>query len=107
MCSSRLDIKKRNLRLYKLQSFEYCVYSLKAKTLSGKSYPLLLTTLYRDQYVDIEIFLDEFEQLLQKLILTNNFLIISGDFNIHWGSSDNEAVKFSDMLLLYNMKQHI
>ena len=39
LCSSRLDIKKRNLRLYKLQSFEYCVYSLKAKTISGKSYP--------------------------------------------------------------------
>ena len=49
----------------------------------------------------------EFEQLLQRLILTNNYLIVSGDFNIHWGSSDNEAVRFSDLLMLYNMKQHV
>ena len=107
LCSSRLDITEKNLKLYQLQSFEYCVYSLKAQNGRGKYYPVVLTTLYRDQYVDIDIFLVEFEQLIQRLILTNNYLIVSGDFNIHWDSSDNEAARFSDLLMLYNMKQHV
>ena len=108
LCSATLDVKKRNLKITcTFQSFEYCVYSLKTKTTQGKNCPVILCTVYRDQYIELDIFLEEFQQLLQKLILTNNFLIISGDFNVHWDSPENNAVKFSEVLKLYNMKQHV
>ena len=107
LCSTQLDVKKKNMKLGRFHSFEYVVYSLKTKSIKGKNYPVLLSALYRDQYVDIDVFLDEFEKFLQKLILTNSFLVISGDFNIHWGSTETDAVKFSELLETYNMKQHV
>ena len=107
LCSSKLNIKSKNLKLPKFISFEYCVFSLKTRNLNGKSCPVILVPLYRDQYVDIDLFIDEFGLLLQNLVLTNNYLVISGDFNIHWGTSESDAVKFNDLLELYNMSQHV
>ena len=107
LCSNKLDVKVKNLKLPKFNSFEYCVYSLKAKNRFGKPCSVILIPLYRDQYVNIDIFIDEFGQLLQKVILTNSYLVISGDFNIKWGSADREDEKFNDLLKLYNMCQHV
>ena len=107
LCSTTLDIKKKNLKIGLVQSFEYCVYTLKTKTAKGKNCPAILCTIYKDQYIDIDSFLEEFQQLLQELIMTNNFLIISGDFSVHWGSSESDAMKFSEILRLYDMTQHV
>ena len=107
LCSNKLDIKIKNLKLAKFCSFEYCVYTLKTTNRFGKPCPVILIPLYRDQYVHIDIFLDEFGELLQKAMLTNSYLVISGDFNIKWGSVDREYEKFYDLLKLYDMHQHV
>ena len=100
LCSNKLDIKVKNLTLPKFHSFEYCTFSLKTTNKFGKLCPVILIPLYRDQYIHIDIFLDEFSQLLQKVMLTKSYIIISGDFNIKWGSVDREDEKFYDLLKL-------
>ena len=40
-------------------------------------------------------------------MLTKSYVIISGDFNIKWGSVDREDEKFYDLLKLYDMCQHV
>ena len=107
LCSNKLDIKVKNLTLPKFHSFEYCTFSLKTTNKFGKLCPVILIPLYRDQYIHIDIFLDEFSQLLQKVMLTKSYIIISGDFNIKWGSVDREDEEFYDLLKLYDMCQHV
>ena len=55
----------------------------------------------------MDIFIDEFDQLLQSVIMLNTYFIISGDFNIWWGTSSDDAIHFSDLLDSYGLVQHV
>ena len=55
----------------------------------------------------MDIFIDEFDQLLQSVIMLNNYFILSGDFNIWWGTSSDDAIHFSDLLDSYGLVQHV
>ena len=107
LCSSNIDITRKNYKLSKFSSFEYAVYSMKSKDYFGKSNLLLLVPIYRDQYIHIDIFIDEFTELLQCIMLSNSSVIISGDFNVHWGSGSNDANKLNDVLESFNLLQHV
>ena len=107
LCSNQYELKMKKLKLPKPQSFEFCVYSLAVQDANGKKYMVLLIPVYRDQYISMDIFLDEFDQLLQSLVLMNAYLIISGDFNIWWGTSSEDVVKFKDLLDSFNLMQHV
>ena len=50
-----------------------------------------MVPIYRDQYVNIDTFLGEFNQLLEHLIIQNAFLL--SDFNIHWDTIESDAIK--------------
>ena len=107
LCSNRYEIKAKHLRIPKPQSFEFCVYSLPVKEKSGKKFTVLLIAFYRDQYVSMDIFIDEFDQLLQSLVMQNTYFIISGDFNIWWGTLSDDAIRFRDILDSYGLTQHV
>ena len=55
----------------------------------------------------MDIFLDEFDQLLQCLVTLNVYLVISGDFNLWWGTVSDDVTKFSDLLTSYDLNQHV
>lgn len=107
LCSSNIDIKVKNYKLSKFTSFEYAVYSNKSKDETGKDSVLLLVPVYRDQYVHMDTFIDEFTELLQCILLSNCTVILSGDFNVHWGSGSADANKLSDLLGTFNLVQHV
>ena len=107
LCSNQYEIKIKKLKLPKPQSFEYCVYSLAVQETNGKKCTILLVPVYRDQYVAMDTFINEFDQLLQSLVVMNAYLVISGDFNIWWGSSSDDAVRFRDLLDSFDLSQHV
>ena len=107
LCSNKLIVKKKIPKLGRFSSFEYAVYTIKTSDYQGIKCSVMLVPVYRDQYVNIDIFLDEFNQLLEWLYMFDSYLIISGDFNIHWGSSESDAIKFNDLLQMYNLQQHV
>ena len=54
------------------------------------------------------MFLDEFAVFLESLVLSLGKLILTGDFNFHVDDpSDSAALKFLDLLDLFNLRQHI
>ena len=101
LCCNKYEVKAKHLNIPKPHSFEFCMYSLAVQEKSGKNCNILLIALYRDQYVPMDIFIDEFDQLLQSVIMLNAYFIISGDFNIWWGTSSDDAIHFSDLLDSY------
>ena len=107
LCSNQYQVKAKHLKIPKPQSFEFSVYSLAVQEKSDKKCTVLLIALYRDQYVPMNIFIDEFDQLVQSLVMLNTYFIISGDFNIWWGTSSDDAIRFSDLLDSYGLTQHV
>ena len=83
------------------------MYSLAVQETNGKKFTILLVPVYRDQYVAMDIFINEFDQLLQSLVVMNAYLVISGDFNIWWGTSSDDAVRFRDLLDSFDLSQHV
>ena len=59
-------------------------------------------TVYKNSYLQIEKHLI---QLLDKEIITSNNLIVLGDFNIQYNSSN--YMKLCSKLLKYNLQQHV
>ena len=107
LCSNKYEIKTKKLKLPKPQSFEFCVYSLAVQEANGKKCIILLIPVYRDQYVTMDIFIDEFDRLLQSLVIMNAYLVISGDFNIWWGNTNDDVIKFRDLLDSFDLNQHV
>ena len=86
-----------------LNSFEYSEW----KIISG-SFRLLLVVIYRPPYssnhpVTVNAFIEEFSQRM-----STDPLLITGDFNIHVNSkSDNDVLKFLDLLQSMGLRQHV
>ena len=56
----------------------------------------------------VDLFLDEFATLLELLASSSGKLLIMGDLNIHVNdATDTTALKFLDLLDLFNLMQHI
>ncbi|XP_068757976.1 uncharacterized protein [Montipora capricornis] len=54
------------------------------------------------------MFLTEFAEFLESIVMTTEPLIMAGDFNIHVNvPSDNDAVRFLDLLSSMGLQQHI
>ena len=58
--------------------------------------------------LSVTLFLDEFSSLLEKLVISNGPLLITGDFNFHLDNlSDRAAARFQAMLDVFDLKQHV
>ena len=53
------------------------------------------------------MFLDEFPELLEKLVTSSGRLIITGDFNLHVDTEDKDARRFLECLESFNLQQHV
>ena len=57
----------------------------------------------------VNSFIDEFSEYLEPVILTNDLLCLSGDFNIHVDDHHNDpaACRFLDLLESMSLTQHV
>ena len=54
------------------------------------------------------MFLTEFAEFLESIVMSTEPLIMAGDFNIHVNvPSDNDTVRFLDLLSSMGLQQHI
>ena len=89
-------------------SFEFAEYIV-----SDNSSKFRLIVVYRPPYSDthpvtINMFLDNFADYLESIILCPEPLLIAGDLNIHVDIHDhNDSVKFMDLLVSTRLVQHV
>ena len=58
--------------------------------------------------LSVTLFFDQFSSLLEKLVISNEPLVITGDFNVHLDNpSDRAATHFRVMLDVFDLKQHV
>lgn len=77
------------------------------------NYIIKVVSIYRPPYSDRHpispnVFMDEFSQYLENIVMAPEILLITGDFNFHLDCpSDNDAKKFSDLLETFGLVQHV
>ena len=67
---------------------------------------LYILTVYRPPKGDFDAFLANIEEILNRLG-TNKKIILAGDFNVHFGTNENEAVALCDIMQSFGFKQTI
>ena len=104
----RSELSPNMIKCDEKTSYEFSEWQVK-----GPTGPLLLVIIYRPPYskqhpVSTNVFMDEFAEHLQELILCKETLLITGDFNIHMDDRlDSDAVKFNELLLEFGLNQHV
>ena len=53
------------------------------------------------------MFFDDFSQLVENLAATPDRFLITGDFNFHIGTTNNDAVQFLDLINSAGLNQHV
>ena len=84
-------------------SFEHVI--VKLSLVSKKT--LILICIYRLSFISVVTFLDEFVKLLEIFIATGDTFIIAGDVNIHVETEELYAIKFNEILHIFNLNQHV
>jgi hypothetical protein len=103
---STLKVKK--LSAGEKVSFEYSEWLIKGPKLNTR-----VLVIYRPPYstehpVTPQMFLEEFTEYMEPVILCKEPLIITGDFNFHVNDmNDNTASKFMDLVFTLGLEQHV
>ena len=90
------------------QTFE----SLHAEV-SCNSKSLRLVVIYRPERdltghtITFSLFLQEFETLVSDYLLHPSEILLTGDFNIHFDTSDSYSTRFKELLSSYGLIQHV
>ena len=91
-----------------LDSFEYSEWTI----ISG-SFRLRLVVIYRPPYsvthpATVNLFITEFAEFLESVVMTTESILITGDFNIHANMQlDKDSSRFLDLLSSMGLQQHI
>ena len=91
-----------------LNSFEYSEWIITSGLVR-----LRLVAIYRPPYspnhpITANMFLTEFAEFLESIVMSTEPLIMAGDFIIHVNvPSDNDTVRFLDLLSSIGLQQHI
>jgi len=89
-------------------SFEFSEWII-----SSIGHDIRLFIIYRppnsdDHQVPTNVLFTEFSKYLESTVLSEENLLISGYFNIHVDNiHDSDAIKFSDLLESFGLKQHV
>ena len=68
----------------------------------------LSTTLFNVHRVRISTLFSELADYLESIVICQEQLLISGDFNIHLDNAvDTDAIKLMDLLESYGLQQHV
>ena len=103
-----LDVKKIDAGVSVRNSYEFSEWIVK----SG-GYSIRIAIIYRPPYserhpVTTNVFLTEFPDYLESLLLCKERLLTTGDFNIHVDDCRNpDTQKFLDLLDSFDLQQHV
>lgn len=67
----------------------------------------IIITVYRPPSGNFHVFLNSITNILNKLDLLNNLIILNGDFNIHFNQNNNRTKEFLDLVQSFGMRQQI
>ena len=104
---------RNNLRVKKVESGEKKSFEFSEWIISSIGHNIRLFIIYRPPYSDehqvpTNVFSTEFSEYLESAVLSKENLLISGDLNIHVDNiHDSDAIKFSDLLESFGLKQHV
>ena len=104
----RLDRRGGGIGLIYRDSFEFSEWIVRSS-----SHNIRLVIVYRPPYseehrVPVNVFLAEFPEYLESLLLCKEQLLITGDFNIHVDDlQDSDARKFLELLEGVDLEQHV
>ena len=102
------DVSKVNAGASEHDSFEFSEWIVRSS-----SHNIRLVIVYRPPYseehrVPVNVFLAEFPEYLESLLLCKEQLLITGDFNIHADDpQDSDARKFLEPLVGLGLEQHV
>ena len=75
--------------------------------LKTKKKSFRVVVVYRPPSGSIDDFIHDFTEYMDSHATTNGHLVVLGDFNIHWDTNLNTAVKFKQALYSLNLTQHV
>ena len=102
-----------NINVCKLESGSRNSFELSEYLVCTGSLRIQLVIIYRPPYstnhpVSVNSFIDEFSEKLESVILCNDLLCLTGDFNIHVdGHNDPAACRFLHLLESMSLTQHV
>ena len=103
-----LDVKKIDAGVSAQYSYEFSEWIVKSN-----GYNIRIAIIYRPPYserhpVTTNVFLTEFPDYLESLLLCKERLLITGDLNIHVDDRSNpDTRKFLDLLHCFGLQQHV
>ena len=80
----RDELKPKRIKTTSYMSFEHDIISV-----TSKAKRALIAVIYRPPASPIATFYEEFTSFLEDNALNDSYLVISGDFNIHWDNQDD------------------
>ena len=100
-------VTKNSLRASPMDSSRFSSFEHAVVRLKGKDTYIIAIVVYRPPGHISQHFLLEFAQLLEKHSLTQDRILICGDFNIHFDNhSDNSVTNFRTLLNEFGLTQH-
>ena len=104
---------KKNYKTEKQNVAQYSSFEYMETLIRSPSTVLRIGIVYRpppsaENGLTVNMFFDEFSDLLERLAVSSGKLVLLGDFNFHVDDLTNpQAARFLDLLDCYNLKQHI
>ena len=95
-----------NIQLSKVQSME-------ARITTNARKPILLSIIYRPppskkKYCTTQLYFEEFGDLVERNLSSDNQMLLCGDYNFHVGDLNNrEAMAFMDLISSFDLKQRV
>ena len=102
-----------SLCVKKVETGEKSSFEISEWTVTMVSNCICLFIIYRPPYSDKRIFpttvfFREFSDYLESVLLCNEQILFTGDFNIHIDNPrDSDAIKFADLLESFAVQQHV
>ena len=102
-----------NINVSKLETVSRISFESSEYLVCTGSLRFRLAIIYRPPYsvnhpVTVNSFIDEFSEYLESVILSNDVLCLTGDFNIHVDDhNDSAACRFLDLLESMSLTQHV
>ena len=93
----------------RVESFEYLEVLVSLSSSSNLRVVIVYRRPYSDEHkVSFDVFINEFSNYLESVVLSKENLLIIGDFNIHMDvPSDTKTNRFLDLLESLGLQQHV
>ena len=98
---SSLKVATVNLGGHSFQTFEHVVGTLRCDA----DMNITIVSLYRTGLITSRFFFEEFDEFLAALSLKSDYLVLTGDFNIHMETGDSYSAQLLQITDSYGLKQ--